>query len=92
MNHSKKTNLAFAAAVTFITIGAIHQQQPEKRVQLPAVTLKEYNVIITALETCDCPSQSTPVLYNSFVNAAKAQAPEWYGLKADTTQKKGGKP
>jgi hypothetical protein len=91
MNHLTK-NITFGCAVAFITIGAIHQQQPEKRVQLPPVTLKEYNVIITALQTCDCPSQTTPILFNSFVNAVKIQAPEWYGLKPDSAQKKGGKP
>lgn len=66
-------------------------QQSEKRITLPPVTVSQLNIIVTALQTCDCPSKSTPELLNSFVSSARQQAPEWFGLKADST-KKGGKP
>lgn len=84
--------LAFLVPVAFLVIGTVTRpQQTEKRITLPPVTASQLNIIVTALQTCDCPSKSTPELLNSFVGSARQQAPEWFGLKADTT-KKGGKP
>jgi len=70
-------------------------QQPAKRIQLPLVSLQDFNIVMTAFNECDCPQKSTTTLREAFLNAAQKQAPEWFqGYKpVDTTGKgKGGKP
>jgi hypothetical protein len=83
-----KTNLAYTAAVCFIAIGAAYQQPPEKTVQLPPVTVQQFNIIMQAFQECDCPVKSTPPLQQSFVDAARLQRPEWFGIKPDSAKKK----
>lgn len=84
------TNILFALAASLVVTGAVYQQK-EKTVQLPPITVQQFNIIMQAFQDCDCPVKSTPALQQSFINAARIQAPEWFGIKPDST-KKGGKP
>lgn len=88
-----KNNIGYAAAALFVVAGAVVSQQPEKKIQLPPITLKDFNIMAKAFDECDCPQKSTAVMWQGFVKAAQTQAPEWFGIKPDSTGKaKGGKP
>lgn len=84
----KTTNLAYTAVACLITVGVVFQQK-EKRVQLPAVTVQEFNIIMQAFQECDCPARSTAALSQSFLNSARTQAPDWFqGYKPDSSKTK----
>lgn len=82
----KKSDLCIAFLFSLIVFAV--GQQKEKTVQLPAVTVNQFNVVMQALQECDCPVKSTPALMQSFVNAAKTQQPEWFGIKPDSSKTK----
>lgn len=83
----RTVNILFALVICSVVIGAAFQQK-EKTVQLPAVTVNQFNVVMQALQECDCPVKSTPALMQSFVDAAKTQQPSWFGIKPDSSKTK----
>ena len=63
---------------------------PTQTVTLPPVTAQQLNIILSALEECDCPKKTTPELVNSFLAAARQQQPSWFPApaKVDTAKTK----